>query len=160
MHHGIYEIPPFNCTVIARDVMIVLSLIYSFTCASMSARNLKGLCHGRLVQFVNVNYASLCAMKLNLSEESTWKWQNHSVCPNSQVLQFFLFFYQNNKMNLTKTQNHYLYLKSSPCCPFVPYFVYAVLLMAELSRVRSTIGKKIWLSMHPRNFGFDKIVRM
>ena len=24
---------------------------------------------------------------------------------------------------------------------------------------RSTIGKKIWLSMHPRNFGSDKIVR-
>ena len=22
----------------------------------------------------------------------------------------------------------------------------------------STMGKKIWLSMHPRNFGFDKIV--
>ena len=24
---------------------------------------------------------------------------------------------------------------------------------------RSTVGKKIWLSMHPRNFGSDRIVR-
>ena len=80
----------------------------------MSARNLKGLCHDRLFQFVNVNYASLCAMKLNLSEESTWKWQNHSVCPNSQVLQFFLFFLSKQQNEFDKNSNPCLYLKSSP----------------------------------------------
>ena len=33
-------------------------------------------------------------------------------------------------------------------------------MIAELSRAkRSTIGKKIWLSMHPKNFGRDVIVR-
>ena len=39
----------------------------------------KGLCRGRLACFVNIaNYTVLCAVELNVREETTCKWPNHS----------------------------------------------------------------------------------
>ena len=40
------------------------------------------------------------------------------------------------------------------------WLIYIFLVIAELSRAqRSTMGEKIWLSMHSMNFGTEKIVR-
>ena len=64
---------------------------------------LKELWHVCLVDFVNIaNYASLCAMELNFSEEITCKWQNHSFLFNKYTSQASYQTLQTTKINFEK----------------------------------------------------------
>ena len=84
-----------------RDVMCKHSISW-FKVTLLRATS----CHGFLAHFVNiVNYASLCAMELNLNKEITCKRQNQSFLFNKYTSKALYQTLQTTKMNFSKTHN-------------------------------------------------------
>ena len=94
-------------------------------------------CHGCLVHFVdNANYPFLCAMEISVWEEITCKRQNNSFLFNNCTSQTIIQNVINTKTEFWRTIMLTSFQKltmSSRFCPFVPSFVFAVLLIPSLN---------------------------
>ena len=102
---------------------------------------LKRLCHSCLDHFADkANYAFLCATEINVQEEITCKRQNNSFMSNKYISQAIIQNVTNTKSELCKTirltSQLISFQKLTMCirfCPFVPSFVFAVLLIPSLN---------------------------